>query len=114
MSKVDMDKVCDILKERGIPAYVEQTGGGCATVYAGEPWDEEGWGKRYPALAGPGWFEGPGWTNARGDTDDFCIGLDDDGVGEFTMAEKVWDEARIADEVARYVKAAHESKEDVR
>jgi hypothetical protein len=33
--ELDLDEVCRLLKEEGIPAYVEQTGGGCATIYAG-------------------------------------------------------------------------------
>jgi len=80
---IDLQKVCDILaSEHSVTAYVEQTGGGCATIYAGEPWDEANWGNRYPAVAGPGWFDGPGWTLPRGDLHDFYIGPDDDGESD--------------------------------
>lgn len=76
---LDMDKIVDLLRAGGITAYVEQTGGGCATIYAGESYVDSHGDERYPVLAGPGWFEGPNWTIARGDTDDFSVGLDDDG-----------------------------------
>jgi hypothetical protein len=55
-----------------IPAYVEQTGGGVATIFVG-PLDKEGY---TPVAMGPGWFEGPGWTDGRGSTDEFWIGPD--------------------------------------
>lgn len=42
------------------PAYVEQTGGGTATVYVGEPDDDTGW---YPVAIGPGSFN---WGDANG------------------------------------------------
>lgn len=50
--------------------------------YAGTPWDEEGWGQRYPALAGPGWFDGPAWSQPRASLEEFYIGPDDDGESE--------------------------------
>lgn len=42
----------------GVCAYVEQTGGGVATIFAGEL-DEEG---VPPFAVGPGHFDGPNWT----------------------------------------------------
>lgn len=77
---LDLDEVARLLRdEHGIAdAYVEQTGGGCATIYAGptrhDPGEQE---LRYAAIAGPGWFEG---YRARASSADFYIGPDDDGL----------------------------------
>jgi hypothetical protein len=73
---VSFSAIVSALHARGIRSYVEQTGGGCATVMVGEdkPLPDD---SLYVALVGPGWFEGPGWTNARGDTADLSIGGDD-------------------------------------
>jgi hypothetical protein len=32
---VNLDTIVELIHRRGIWAYVEQTGGGCATIYAG-------------------------------------------------------------------------------
>lgn len=78
---IDLDEVVNQLAKLGVPAYVEQTGGGCATIYAGTPqsWPDQYGDRRYAAAAGPGWFEGPAWTKGRGHTDEFYFGPDDDG-----------------------------------
>ena len=77
-----MVEVCDKLRARGVPAYVEQTGGGCATIYAGTPVVLEGPDAEefpeYPVMAGPGMFYGPGWTDARGLSHDFYVGPSSD------------------------------------
>lgn len=105
MTTLDLDKVCDLLKERNIPAYVEQTGGGCATIYAGEPDRTDPQWPRYKALAGPGWFEGPGWSNGRADTSDFYVGPDDDGEGGYVISQADWTEADAAEAIAKQVNA---------
>lgn len=111
---INMDKVVRILKdEYDIHAYVEQTGGGTATIFAGELRSVERKAitgvvvteDRWQAVAGPGWFEGPGWTNARGDVSDFYIGPDDDGEADPVMAEKTWSETDIARSIASVVNA---------
>lgn len=107
MTELNMDRICELLAAKGIPAYVEQTGGGCATIYAGEKTPQTftiSYGAketytedRYEACAGPGWFAGPGWTNGRADTSDFYVGLDDDGQGELIIpAHNRWDEEHAA------------------
>lgn len=78
-SEIDMDEVVAELALLGVKAYVEQTGGGCATIYAGEPFLDPDGDRRYPGLAGPGFFAGPGWTLGRGHRGDFTVGPDDDG-----------------------------------
>lgn len=77
---IDLDAVVEHLHRMGVHAYVEQTGGGTATIYAGARWHEEGWGDRWAAIAGPGWFDGPNWTQGRAHADDFYVGPDDDGA----------------------------------
>lgn len=76
-ASIDMQRVADMLRERGFAnAYVEQTGGGCATLYAGPTREEEGWGERYAVAVGPGWFDGPGWSNPKCSTSECWIGPD--------------------------------------
>ena len=115
MAELKFDVVVDLLKEKNINAYVEQTGGGTATIFAGmlrvrgipSPDDNvrpiSGY-KRWDACAGPGWFRGPGWTNGVGDTSDFVVGRDDDGDGEYVSATDDWTEQRVADEIEKVVK----------
>lgn len=79
MAVVDLDRIAAMLTERGIPAFVEMTGGGVATVYGGPDVRDAAGETRYTFLIGPGWFDGPGWTLARADTADLGWGPDDDG-----------------------------------
>jgi hypothetical protein len=111
--ELDFDKIVALLKGKGINAYVEQTGGGTATIYAGElkargkgaaigaekVFDDDRW----DASAGPGWFAGPGWTRGRGGTEEFYVGPDDDGEADPVAADESWDEQRAADEIAKVV-----------
>lgn len=101
--ELDFDRIVQILNEQGIKAYTEQTGGGTATIYAGTPVHEEGWGDRYPAVAGPGYFAGPGWTHGTGTKGEFCVGPDDDGVANPIFSDDTWTEQRAADEIAKVV-----------
>lgn len=87
---LNMDEVVRRLNDAGVDAYVEQTGGGCATIFAGVQSDE-----RWDVCAGPGWFEGPGWTNARGDLGDFAIGPDDDGDSDPNYTDASWTEDQV-------------------
>ena len=73
---LDMDWItAQIIERTGVTAYVEQTGGGCATIYVGTLADD--WTP--PFMAGPGWFAGPYWTQARAHIDEFYWG---DGEGD--------------------------------
>jgi hypothetical protein len=99
---LDLQKVCDLLKGADIPAYVEQTGGGIATIFAGKMDADD----RYEAVAGPGWFDGPGWTLPRGDTSGFSVGPDtDDNYAESVFADATWDETRVASTIAGIIKS---------
>ena len=66
-----------IAEATNLPAIVEQTGGGCATIYVGLPDEDD----RYPLVIGPGWFDG-GWPSGKAmfDLRDLYVGPDDDGV----------------------------------
>lgn len=117
---LDLDEVVRLLKDKGVVAYVEQTGGGTATIYAGEQFQqrEETWRwvdgvrvsngsetvPRYPVIAGPGWFEGPGWTHPQADAGDFAIGPDDDGESDPVFTTATWTEADVAEEIFRQFK----------
>ncbi len=59
----------ELLQRGDIPAFVEQIGGGVATIYAGDPWTDEDASPQHVA-AGPGWFEGPRWTQRRAFVED--------------------------------------------
>lgn len=71
---INMDLIVKFLNRAGVDAYVEQTGGGCATILAGKKEAD-----RWSVAGGPGWFEGPAWTKARASRDEFFVGPDDDG-----------------------------------
>jgi hypothetical protein len=79
--ELDLDDVVDRIHEQGVWAYVEHTGGGCATIYAGA-WHTVPDGRydrtMYSAVAGPGTY---GWGEKPnvGHTDEFFIGADDHG-----------------------------------
>lgn len=87
---INMELVCTHIRLAlpGVRCYVEQTGGGCATIYLGPSYDvlDNGavWvyddasplGELRVVLAGPGWFVGPNWTEGRGDAGDFSVGYD--------------------------------------
>ncbi len=103
MPELNLDKVCDLLHKRGIKAYVEQTGGGCATIFAGPTHIDEYGDERYAAVAGPGWFAGPGWLHGRATTDEFGVGRDDDGTDPGVMADKHWSEHTAARAIAKIV-----------
>jgi hypothetical protein len=113
--EIDMQEVVDELHRRGVHAYVEQTGGGVATIYAGPQHEDEDEGMRWAALAGPGWFEGGSdgrslFTLPRADLADFYVGPDDDGeTQDIWQANTETTVQQVADavcaEVERYKEA---------
>ncbi|MGK5677621.1 hypothetical protein [Actinoplanes sp. URMC 104] len=77
---IPMDVIVDKLRQRGHDsAYVEQTGGGCATIYVGPTWRDENGDERYAAAAGPGSFYGEFWSQPMASQYEFWIHRDDDG-----------------------------------
>jgi hypothetical protein len=77
---IDLDEVCQVITKAGLPAYVEQTGGGCQTIYVG-PWYRDDYGSQLPAwMIGPGWREGGiayGWREEVSFGDGFGGVMDD-------------------------------------
>lgn len=78
MTEFNLDRIAGELNSRGIAAEVDHTGGGTATLYAGERFFDRDGEPRWQMSAGPGWFEEPGYGTARADTEDFSVGRDDD------------------------------------
>lgn len=108
MPEFSMDEVVKILTAKGVEnAYVEQTGGGCATIFAGPTHDEPDYGKRYAVAAGPGAYgryDGGEWHDSVGHTDEFCIGADDYGDGpHFYVSDKPGADTMTAEDVATLI-----------
>lgn len=80
--EVDMQVVAEIVSRHGVPAYVEHTGGGCSTIYAGVAYEDEGGDERFPAAAGPGYFAGS-YDKPRASLYEFGVGPDNDGEGGY-------------------------------
>lgn len=87
-----MDKVAEIVRTKyGVDCWVNQTGGGCATIHAGKPYlDAEG-NERYPAVAGPGSFSYDPEIPSTGSVFEFYLGSDNDGESEAWSAESLTD-----------------------
>lgn len=89
----NMDEVCALLHYHlGVGAYVEYTGGGNATIYAGQSTRQYGEAGdsdeypiyRYPCLGGPGWFTGPmggARTTTMGTWHEFYVGPEEQDGG---------------------------------
>lgn len=78
---IRFDRIVELLKPHGVYGYVEQTGGGCSTIYIGDE-PPEGQPLAVMLMAGPGWFEGNG--QAYGSTGEFSVGPDEDDYNTFT------------------------------
>lgn len=111
MTTLDMDRIAKRVADAGFAAYVEQTGGGCATIYASREWEERPVtrmgepagtvrmpkthpdpveGDDYPrhdVVAGPGYFAGENWTQPRASVGDFSVCRDgNEDVDQMTDA----------------------------
>lgn len=76
---LDMERICELIQAEGFPAYVEMTGGGTATIYAGkERQHPETKDSYYACLVGPGDFGTKRLMNV-GDGDGCCYGHDNYG-----------------------------------
>ena len=98
--ELSMSRIAAMVRERGIPCFVDQTGGGTATIYAGCPTPTED-GPVYPVSAGPGSFWAEGGPTA--DDREFACGVSyGSDVAEATWCEG-FSEAQIAAEIVRYM-----------
>lgn len=100
----NMDRVAEVLREtHGIAAYVEMTGGGCATLFIGER-DADG---RYELLAGPGTYQHRDTGFSVASMWEFFIGPDDNStpIANFGDSQEFIaigpDPVRIAERIAR-------------
>lgn len=113
MTTINLDMIVDRLHAHGCDGYVEMTGGGCATIYAGPTRDmttriggDDGRVVNYKVwavLAGPGWFEGPGYTLPRADVLDFYIGQDSEYVGRDVDSDYIRPHTTDPDAIARLI-----------
>ena len=103
-----LDAVVAGLHERGIPAYVEMTGGGCATIYAGGQHVMIDGGiaeTRWDVSAGPGSYRHGADSTAL--LAEFYVGpSDDEGSQADTLPDHIT-EARVAVEWAVEAIASH-------
>jgi len=100
--RYDMDALAVALGVLGIPARVDMTGGGVATLSVGDVlWVDDDEVPRYVALVGPGTY-GYGVGPSFGYWSETCIGPDDDGVSDvFTYWPE--DEPADVDTVAAFI-----------
>lgn len=84
---IDLEAVVAAVHERGVYARVEHTGGGEATLYAGE-------NKRI--VGGPGWFDEPMYSKPHASTTTFALTATIDGVWASNQPATT-DPERIAD-----------------
>jgi hypothetical protein len=99
-SELDLRRIAELVRSQGIPCQVDQTGGGCATLYAGPP-DDRLWADQsdyYPVSAGPGtYYPAPTALDCE-----LTVGLTRGGdVCDFADCEGL-SEREVADLVADY------------
>lgn len=107
--ELDLDAVVRMVRSADVFAYVEQTGGGTATIYAGFRYTDAAGDERWAACAGPGWFlpdpdTGHPWAFGRARIDDFYVGPDDEDAAPTPAA--VTNEAAAAAAIVQQVLAA--------
>lgn len=101
----DMQKVVELVKAAGVTAYVEHTGGGVATIYAGEEVDFKDGDHTYrvhKVAAGPGTYAqygAPMWASLR----DFAVGPNDYGEAGYVDCSEVG--AHTVEDIAKIIVA---------
>lgn len=110
--ELDLDLIVKLLREQGFPqAFVQQTGGGCATIQVPDPnYDGATEDERHLAIGGPGWFSGPGSSAGRASKAEFYIGADDDGESYPYTATEDDDEATLAKRLAKVATEQQEAR----
>lgn len=95
--QIDLEAVAVELRRRRIQAVVEDTAGNTACLFAGNPRTDDKGVIRYPVIGGPGFFDGPGWTNGRAWYEEFTFGAHDDGATEHHGVPEGATPAQMAD-----------------
>lgn len=100
---IDMDKLAALIIDMGLPAFVAQTGGGCATLYVG-PENNDGY---CLVAAGVGWFShpGPGWKDPEASWFNFAWGADDDGESDPVVEKAPRDLTDLARDIYNFAKS---------
>lgn len=97
---LNMDVIAQHLRDAGFSnAYVEMTGGGVATIYAGPTHEEPDWGTRYTLVAGPGTYGNP----SIGDASEFSFGLDVEDQEEVEYLSESDNERTAADKMIAFL-----------
>jgi hypothetical protein len=109
MKEFSLRKVASLIKEAGFEAYVEMTGGNCATIFIGKA-NEEGF---FTTAGGAG-----NYSLDRGYYEEFAIGRDGDDEVFFYYHDynhpNTWSEQSVADAMVHAHKTylAQDAKEN--
>jgi hypothetical protein len=111
---LNADAIAHFVSQEGVAAYVEQTGGGVATIYAGPTRQEPDYGKRFHTVVGPGEY---GWGNAPSVMSlwELFIGPDDFGQVEGMDAWEMGcrNERDVADLILVHVRYRREKEGEI-
>lgn len=92
---VNMDALCEIINSRGVPCFVDMTGGGTATMYLGENNADY-----YTVIVGPGYYAHIDYDGTSVALwDELSYGRDDDGETEHHFVQGECSIEHFADEL---------------
>lgn len=112
---LDMDEIVRLVEAKGVHAYVEMTGGGVATIFAGEQHvypEVDGEWPRWDVAAGPGTYNHRDYHHNVGDKGDFYVGADDDGESGYITAPETATEEMVADVIVAMVRVRGQQWDD--
>ena len=98
---IDLDAVAAAVTARGVITRVLHSSGGTATLYTGEQIVDPAGDVRFTTSAGPGWFDGPGYTRPLAARDEFGVGPHDDSWGVTVPADAT------VEQIAELIVAVH-------
>lgn len=102
----NLGKVKAQLARYGVKSEIMHTGGGCATLYLGDP-NAEGF---YPVVCGAGIYDPENPDNSEGFADEFFIGRDDDRQAQGFYYKGANDPVKIADQIFNYFMFGYENR----
>lgn len=106
MELFNLGKVKAQLARYGIKSEIMHTGGGCATLYLGDP-DAEGF---YKVACGAGMYDPENPDNSEGFADQFYIGNDSDYSDKGFWYKGANDPVKIADQIFNYFMFGYENR----